>query len=281
MSHLWNKTLELQIDAQQLHATLRPSWRQRRAGAIHISSGRSTPLAQALQALLGELQQQGDLAQAGLQVSVANALVHFDVVAGHYASYSAQQLQAIAQGCVAELLGDAAADQAVRWQLQPDLQHLLLCAMEQSLIDAVVQAAQQHGLHLHSLQPAFCAHWSRYAYALHQGSGVFSVVETDSAGQADSQAGVGGGVGYGLIACAEHGSIMALSHGRWALPVAAPNSIPDNTPNSALDQRVDRLLASLGQPAQELNDFVLLAREPQALAPSARWKVLDWQLEPA
>jgi len=264
VSPLWNKTLTLHIDAQQLRLHLRQhaTWLQRAgfakprgtkaagipAAGLQVASELVQPLPQALEALFAGMQERADIRNARLQVILDNTHVHFDVVQGDFADYSEQQLQAIAQGCVAELLGDDATGQQLRWQLQPDGQHLLLCAIATPVIDAVVQAAAQHGLRLTSMLPAFCAHWNRHGGALPQGSGVFTLNDA----------------GHSLTVCARRGSIMALSLGR------------DGTTQS-LDQRVNRLLASLGAQAKELTGFVLVARDPAALAPSPRWTVRDWQ----
>jgi hypothetical protein len=279
VSHLWNKSLTLQIEAQQLRATLHPSWLQRQAWgqrraddapktpvpSIRIEAALAQPLPQALDALFNELQQQSDIGQASLTVTLSDAHVHFDVVAGDYVAYSAQQLQAIAQGCVAELLADAASTQVVRWNLQPDLRHLLICAVEQPLVDAVVQAADRYHLRLASLQPVFCQHWSHHSGALPQGNGVFTVAD----------AGADAVAGHGLIACVLRGSITALSRCHWNLP---GSGVPDmRAYMAALDLQVNRLLASLGQQALAMSRFVLVARDPRVLAPTERWSMCDWR----
>jgi hypothetical protein len=265
----WNKSVQLHLGARQLHATLQPAWLHSRPWArrqpaaaspgkgITVTSALAQPAPEAVAALLAELAQQVGLHQASLHVTLADAHVLFDVVAGPFAAYSDPQLQTIARGCVTELLGDAAAGQAVCWQLQPDLRHLLVCAMDRPLIDSLVQAAALHRMRLESLQPAFCQHWNRHVRALPHGSGIFTVLDA----------------GRSLVACVLRGSITALSYGAWTTPDEATR------PSQALDQKVDRLLASVGQQAQELVDFVLLAREPLGLPPSPRWTVLHWQEE--
>lgn len=247
MSHPWNKSLALCVGTQQLHASLRPARLRRRAEVRHVQVVLDPTQPQALDhgldTLFAEMQQQADLAKTRLHVTLADAYGHFDVVAGEYANYSDPELQAIALGCVAELMGDAAADQAVRWQLQPDLQHLLICAFEQQLVDRVQRAASDARLTLVSLQPAFCRYWNRHSRALPQGSGVFSVADD----------------GYCLVSCAQQGSITALSYGT----------------GPALDLRTNRLLASLGQAADVQPHCVLVARAPQTLAVDPRWALLD------
>jgi hypothetical protein len=223
--------------------------------AARVAADLTSPFTPLIAATLEKLQAAGELRESDLHVTVADAHVHFDVVSGDYADYSDAQLQAIAQGCVSELLGDAAAGQTVRWQLQPDLRHLLLCAMDRQLIDAVVQAAQQQKMKLASLQPAFCHQWNRHAGKLPSGSGVFAVLDS----------------GRSLIACALRGSIMALSYGALNVSTAAGTDATQG--GRKLDQRVDSLLASFGQPARQMLDFVLLSGEPLTWQPSKRWQL--------
>ena len=265
MSPLWNKSLSLHIAAQQLQLVVRPGWLQQKgwlgmratgeqalpAAGLEVSSELTQPVSQAMGALFAAMQQQTDLRRARLRVTLADAHVHYDVVRGDFAGCSTQQLQAIAQGCLTELLGEDAAHQQLRWQLQPDGEHLLLCAMDAALVDAVVQLAAQLGLRLDSVQPAFCQHWNRHRNALPQGNGVFALADA----------------GHSLSVCAQRGSIMALSLGQ------------DRSAQS-LDQRVNRLLASLGTQAQVLDAYVLVARDPAALAPTTRWTLRDWQEQP-
>ena len=66
---------------------------------------------------------------AQLDVELADSLVHLDVVAGDFAANSDRQLASVAAACVDELLGDAAKDHEIRWQLQPDGTHLLIGAV--------------------------------------------------------------------------------------------------------------------------------------------------------
>lgn len=261
MSHPWNKSVQLHIGEQQLRASVRPAraWAWQAAVAAGpspvVTAELTSAFAPLIAATLEKLQASGDLRECSLHVTVANAHVHFDVVAGDYAAYSDAQLQAIAQSCVTELLGEAAAQQTVRWQLQPDLRHLLLCAIDSQLLDAVVQAAQQQKMKLASLQPAFCQHWNRHAGTLTSGNGVLTVLDS----------------GCSLIVCALRGSIMALSYGTWnVLGTAGADA---TRCRHTLDQHVDRLLASFGQPARHMLDFVLLSGEPLAWQPSARWRL--------
>ena len=262
MSPLWNKSLCLHIAAEQLHLSVQPGWLQQKGwlrahaadaqtlapAGIEIRCALLQPLPQALDALFTQVQQQTALRRARLRVTLADAHVHFDVVRGDFAACSTQQIEAIAQSCLAELLGDDATSQRLRWQLQPDGRHLLLCAMDGLLVDTLVQLAAQHGLRLDSLQPALCQHWSQHSSALPEGSGVFTLADG----------------GHSLSLCAQRGSITALSRGRDS---AAPS----------LDQRVNRMLASLGAQAQAVGGFVLVARDPAAWAPTPRWTLRDWQ----
>jgi hypothetical protein len=264
VSRPWSKSLQLELQAQRARAVLQPAdrawWRSADPQAapdtaLQAESAPGLTPVQALDAALDQLAAQTDTRQARLQVTLAHAHVHFDVVAGDYARYSDAQLRAIAQGCLGELLGDAAAAQQLRWQLQPDLRHLLLCAVDQALVEALLQAAARHRLRLCSLQPCFCRQWNRLADGLAPFNGVFAVADS----------------GHTLVSCAERGSITALSCARRS------GATPEARGPGALDSQVNRLLAGLGRPGQTLADFVLVARAPGALHPAPRWSVLDWQ----
>lgn len=227
MSRPWNKSLHLHVDAQAALAQ---------------------PLEPALEALLDALRPPGRPRQWALNVTVADACAHYDVVAGDYAAYSDPQLQAIAQGCVAELLGDAASQQIVRWQLQPDQKHLLLCAIEHRLVQALLEASAARQMSLVSLQPAFCRHWNACARR-RASNGVFAVTDT----------------GHSLVTCTRQHAITALSYG--------------TDTGTALDLRADRLLASTGHSAEATENFMVLARNADTLALPPRWTVLDWPEE--
>jgi hypothetical protein len=219
------------------------------AGAPPAEAG-GEALSQAVEQVLAELAAAAPTRGCRLEVELADPRVRYDLVAGAYGGASERQLQAIATACMAELLGDAAADQSLCWHLQPDLQHLLVCAIERGLLDALARDASRHGLALASLQPTFCRLWNRHAGALPAGLGVFGVAAE----------------GHATVAVARRGGVAALSGG----------PCPDDDPAAAaLDGRVDRLLASVGIDGGEVSAFMLAAG---AVAPgrlAARWTVLQ------
>jgi hypothetical protein len=147
--------------------------------------------------------------------------------------------------------------------LQPDLRHLLICAIAQQDVESVVQAASRHGLTLASLQPEFCVQWNRHAGALPDGSGVFAA--TCGA--------------HAIVACAAHGAITALSCGPWPEDEKVPC---DDLPGKiSLDARVDRLLASVGLDAGHVSTYVLVAPDVSTRKVASRWTVVAHQQEAA
>jgi hypothetical protein len=207
------------------------------------------PQSSALDAVLCELAASLPLRGSRLVAELAEELILLDVAEGDYGGASDRQLQSIATACVAELLGDAASDQALRWKLQPDLRHLLICAIARRDVEALEQATSRHGLELASLQPGFCAHWNRHADSLAGGSGVFAV--TSGA--------------HAIVACAARGVITAVSSGPCE---------EENATTNLLDERVNRLLASTGLDALDVPAFVVVTAASQTRSFSPRWTVL-------
>ena len=74
----------------------------------------------AIDTVLSELALVKSLKGLRLDIELADALVHLDVVEGDFDGNSERQLQSVARACVVELLGDAAENHEVRWQLQAD-----------------------------------------------------------------------------------------------------------------------------------------------------------------
>lgn len=268
---LWNKSLQLYMCSQAVHGTLHPAWSRRRvlARASHdvdlpapMAHGAPAPLA-AIDAVLSELRASAPDRGVRLCAVLSDERIHLDVVAGDYRHASDRQLQSIATACVAELLGDQAVGQVVRWQLQPDRRHLLICSIAPQDMESMVQAASRHGLSLTSLQPAFCMQWNRHADALPGGTGVFAT--TNGA--------------HAIVACVTGGAITDLSCG----PCHEGESTPqENRPaTSAMDSRVDRLLASIGRDARSVSTFLLVAPERHTHSLASRWTLLDPQQEPA
>ncbi len=267
MSLPWNKSLQLHVGAQAVHGTLYPAWSRRKvlARASHAveppAIGRGTAALTAIDAVLSELSARASGRGMRLSVVLTDARTHFDVVAGDYRDASERQLQSIATACVAELLGDQAVGQVVRWQLQPDRHHLLICSIAPQDIESMVQAASRHGLSLASLQPEFCMQWNRHAGALPDRTGVFAT--TNGA--------------HAIVACVAGGAITALSCGPCLEDESAPSE--DLPATSPLDSRVNRLLAGIGLDVSGVSTFLLVAPELPEHSLASRWTLLDPQQE--
>jgi len=274
----WSRTVQLHLGATTIRGSLRTGWQRRTvlARASHAIELPAQPLdehpqpaenaeprSSAIDAVLSELADGSPMRGARLIAEVAEELVHLDVVPGEFGGSSERQLQAIATACATELLGDAATEQLVRWQLQPDLRHLLIGTIALQDVELLGQAALRHGLGMESLQPDFCTYWNRHAGALADGSGVFSVMSKE----------------FAVVACAMRGAIIAVSSGRCLNDGDA--QADDATPASSLDTRADRLLASLGLDPDLVTSFVLVAPDVQAPTLSARWTVLTGEAEAA
>jgi hypothetical protein len=228
--------------------------------------------ADAIDAVLSELGENRSLLGAWLDVDLADSLVQLDVVKGDFAGDSDRQLQSVAAACMAELLGDAAQDLEVRWQLQADGAHLLIAALAQEQLSSLIEAAARHGLHLRSVQPDFCRQWNRHAAALKPGSAVFAVAHGREA----------------VIARVARGAIVDISSGGW---LDRPDGAGDDVSHGdrrmsgfgtdphatarLLDMRCDRLLASVGQDPAAQSAYVLVAPALSDHTVSPRWAVFD------
>lgn len=268
MSLPWNKSLQLHIGAQTVQGTLHPAWSRREvlARSSHavdppaMGHDAASPLT-AIDAVLSELRASAPSRGARLSVVLPDARIHFDVVAGDYRDASVRQLRSIATACVAELLGDRAIGQVVRWQLQPDRHHLLICSIAPQDIESMVQAASHHGLFLASLQPEFCIQWNRHAGALPDGTGVFATTNGADA----------------IVAYVAGGAVTALSCGPFLEDEPGPKD--DLPAKSPLDSRVNRLLSSIGMDASGVPTFLLVAPSLPEHRLTSRWSLLDPQQE--
>lgn len=323
MSLRWNRSVRLRIEVHSVMATLRQGWPRPSTVArahewVEPSSEISAhpgftemapqllPVAQ-IEAVFETLKQTGALRGASLSVEISDALVLLDVIDGDFLGNTDRQLDAIAAACAAELLGDPAGEQEIRWQLQSDDRHLLMCAMPRTYVQELSRIAQTYGLKLASVEPDFVRQWNRHSQVLGTGQGVFAVATR----------------AHVAVAWATKGVISALSAGPLGPPSSAENphgvfqdslaplveeerverveqlaskidsmmsefglitrpasldeqaSAPQelNRPVSALDRRVDRLLAGLGQDASTQTAFVLVTSDPTRLAISERWQV--------
>ena len=277
MSLLSNRSLHLHVGVLSVRGTLRARWLPRKALASSsqefdrlmpeqsgtlLEAAIGKPCCMAMDAVLSDLRAKASSSKPRLSVVLADSCVHFDVVQGDYGAASDRHLQSIAMACIGEVLGDGAASQVIRWQLQPDSQHLLISCIDQRDVSMVKQAASTHGLQVHSLQPDFCVQWNQYARTLPTSRCVFATVNE----------------GYAIVAYAQHGTIMALSCG---LSFSA-NGAPDQGTHTGhtIDERADRLLASLGQEASDISTFVLVTSDPQDVPNVSRWTLFNSSKDP-
>ena len=295
MSRRWNRVVRLRIVPGSACATLECGWWRPRVLAssqqsidapdTEPSDADARPaqaggagLAAGVDAALRELAQAASLKGALLDVEVADALVHLDVVAGDFAAESERQLTAIAGACVAELLGEDAKEHEIRWQLQSDGRHLLIGAVARAQLQALAELAARHGLRLRSVQPDFCLQWNRHAKLLKPGAGVFAVACGRDA----------------VVAQVARGTVFALSGGPWLDRQHAPGTsnaqaqrlmcglgLEPNASAGALDLRVDRLLASAGSQREAQATYVLVAPQVSRKALSPRWTLIDREARPS
>ena len=269
MSLLSNRSLQIHIGASSVRGTLRAKRPHHKVlgsschefhGADHGPTGAAPlstidkPCIAAMDAVLHELRANAAPRKPDLRVVISDAGVHFDVVQGDYGGSNERHLQSIAVACIAEILGEATSRQVVRWQLQPDLQHLLISCIDLREVTAVTETAIRHGLRLQSLQPEFCFQWNRYASVLPAKDCVFATIND----------------GYATVAYAKGGTIAALSSGPCFLGEDPLHGGKHET--QSIDQRTDRLLASLGQDASVISNFILVTAAPECIHSVSRWR---------
>lgn len=267
MSLLSNKSLHFHQSIQWV----RTAWRARHTPSKVLTwpshdCNRTEPGQQpcnvAMDTALSELSDPCASQKPKLCVVLADASVHFDIVRGDFQSASDRQLQSIATACITEVLGEAATNQVVRWQLQPDSQHLLISSIDQEAVSMVAQAVSLHGLQVHSLQPNFCRQWNQYAKSIPASRLIFATLTE----------------GYAIVAYAHQGTIMALSCGLCFNSQGGPDE--DEYASQAVDVRVDRLLASLGQVPSDVSTFVLVTSAQQSTVNASRWTTFKPSEEP-
>lgn len=268
MSLPWNKSLQLHVGLGHVTGVLRPAWSSHRILArsrhdfarpassqgIVATAASAAPCRNAIEAVLTEMR--GAVAPRraiDLRIVLPGSRVHFDVVSGDYGGASDRHLQSIATACVVEMLGDAAAHQMVRWQLQRDMRHLLIASMDTEEVEDLIQVSLQNRYSLQSVQPDFCTQWNHHIHALQGNNGVFaSLCET-----------------HLVVAYVVKGSITALSCGPIPVDLHRPPRNAELT--NAVDARVDRLLSSVGQTPSEISTFILVAPEQGFVPITARW----------
>lgn len=271
MSPRWSsRRLQLRVGQDLLRLRVLPG----RRGAVALEEverpwdGGATPLADALAGLLSQLA--GAPARGtALEVEICNALAHFDTVEGALAGQSDAELAAIACACVQEMLG-VSHGRDVRWQLQADEHHLLICAIDRTLLAALQAMAARHGLNLRSIETSFALDWNRHGHRLAAGRAVFV-----SGDEGESVAAlVHDGVVEGLGLCAQPDQLEEPLTPTPAVELLCNSvGLERLAVPTRLDAQVARMLASLGLDMDGIAQFmaVLAQDEPDAL--SSRWTV--------
>ena len=278
MSLPWNKTVVMQVEAHQVSATLRQGWPRAKtvatvvewvdpvradaaaAAATSQAINAALPLPQ-IDAALKALQQSGSLAGAHLQVELSDAWVHLDVIDGDFVGNSQRQLDAIAQACVAELLGEIAGDFEVRSQLQGNERHLLISAISRAHIASLGEVAQQQAMKLHSLAPRFVGLWNRHAQPLAKGPGVFAVTTGAHVAVAFTTDGVIQALSTGALMqadaardaaalAAEEAAELAAEQAEQAQRAARTARDARQRDVEQLESRIDTMLSDFGLAAQ-------------------------------
>ena len=270
MSHLLSRSLHLHVGTRTVRGVLRPAWSRKKVLArsrhvfgpstldLDLSIAKDAPeesYSDAVEAVVSELDAEASTRMAHLKVVLSDSRVHYDIATGDYRNASDRQLQAIAMSCVTEVLGESAVTQIVRWQLQPDRHHLLISSIGTQDVETLVQTATRLQLQLNSLQTEFCTQWNLHAGDLPDGTGVFSAASA----------------GHVMAVYVLRGSIVALTFG--------PISHVEDESNSGnltfpIDERVDRLLASIGCDAEANSTFLLVASDNSPISVASRWTVV-------
>jgi hypothetical protein len=292
----WNKFIDLRMGPGCVQAELRRGW-PRPVTLAQARREADDPSAEGVAAVVEELLQdladRTPLAGAAINATLSSALLQFDVVTGEFAGSSDRQLHGVASACMAELLGDEAPDHDLRWQLQSDERHLLVCAMPKFRMAALEAATATHGLRLSRVAPAFIPIWNACARSLPGGNAVFAV----HTGTELSIASVTDGVVAALCIAAP---LVASDAGPTAdaWPPTRPRTFaaskdfaasepipavrfafsPDRTPVDGpddLDRQVDRLIAGLGRDPAAQSAFVLVCQDAVQPLTSPRWKTIE------
>lgn len=285
MSPQWNKVVNLNISPTIVEATLQAGWPRRKSLAASSQAGnafnprwmqtlgtmgtRTTADRLALVNLaLDRIAATEPLSGSRLHAVLDDTLMHVDVVKGEFAGMTDAALDRIAKACVADMMGGKAADLDVRWSLQPDQQHLAICAVAAEHSTLLVEAATSRRMRLASLRSNFAVCWDRYGRQQDFKTMVFVVA-------------LGG---HAVVACIVDRSICALSAGHWH-PLGPANRRQVSTPSSesaggadaahTIDGRVDQLLACLGLDAEAMGAFVTVLPAGMSVALQPRWARID------
>lgn len=224
-----SRALRLSIGKDRVHASaLSGRWRPRLVAESSVAADlvKAEAPAAMLRQVLNDLASRTSIRGCRLEVELADSMLHFDIVAGDFAGWPARRLMSLAQASATELLGERAESHLVRWQLQRDEHHLLVCALPKPWMDALTEAAGELDLRLDGVRPVFARQWNRLLAGQRPAQAVFVVAEGSRA----------------TIACVRNGAITALSSGPWL----ADREAHESSDASFIDMQVDRLLAGLG-----------------------------------
>ena len=264
MRRPWNSCVQLSLRQSCVKAALVSGWRQSRrtrtfSRAWNLAYDEQQPgpedLAMALEQAVGDLLTAlggtHPLSGSALDVNIADAFVHFDVAEGNFGADSEDQLQAVAKACASDVLGEGEALE-VRWQLQADERHLLVCAIPSSVMTALRHAASRHAVVLRHVKPTFACGWNRHARGLRKGVCAFAV----------------GDEYHTLVALVRDGVVEAVDAG------ARPGETVDDpdTP-TRLDAQVQRLVSGMGIDPGLIQHFVAIRHGRGDAKFSPRWTV--------
>ena len=286
MSPRLNRFVRLHIGTDTVRAVAHAGWPRATviaeahravASATPAEAGR-VPHAQAIEAALDELASAARTKGARLEAEIASTLLHLDVVEGDFGAQTDRQLQGVAAACVSEMLGDEAAQRAVRWYLQPDDRHLLIAALAEDWIALVQSAATSAGLRIASLEPAFIARWNECGQAMKTGNGVFAVSGAEefaiAAVEDGAIAAISVGAGVGLHVDTPRPSAKASPAAARSSGVVSSGFSPERHGVATMDERVDRFLSGRGQDPDLQSAFILVAADSPPVVASTRWSVI-------
>ena len=236
MSRRWNDRVRLVLRPQGIfvarsRAGLRAVERITRDVVPVTGRWNRAEMFDAAAAALAEFDAVRSLRGAALDVVVGDEFAHLDVVRGDFFVQTDQQIEMLAQTCVAEVLGRAVEPNSIRWQLQQGSEYLLVALLDAPLLQALHEMAAALGLRLGRVETLFAACWNAPGNRLiAAGECLFACAE----------------LGHAVIAAVQKGVITGLSQG----------GITSYT--HGLDTRADRLLASLGRDPAALEHSVLM-----------------------
>lgn len=261
MSPLSSERVRLRVSPGAVQASLWRGWPKPRSVAVQearVDAAAAAPslLATAAHALEA-LAHSHPIAGRSLEVELSDRLVHYDLARGDFRGHSERQLGSVADACIAELLGDAASQFRVRWQLLADERHLLLCAVPSDLVEGIADLARQRKLRLARMQAAFVSLWNE---RLPRPLPARCVLARACASNA-------------IIAYVERGVILSLGNGPWQ--VGRNGSTPPAEAAAAFDLHVDRLLASQALDADPQPAFLLERTGTGAPPVSSRWVLMS------